>query len=109
MHRITITDTAESFSCPENRSVLTGMAATGRKGIPVGCRSGGCGVCKIRITQGAVTRKVMSRAHVSAEEEAQGFALACRIFPQSAIELTVIGKLRRVFDQPEKQTMDERR
>jgi hypothetical protein len=37
----------------------------------------------------------MSRAHVSAEEEAQGVLLACRAMPMSAIELKVIGKMKK--------------
>ena len=39
---IHIEDTGESYTATETRSVLEGMEALGKKGIPVGCRQGGC-------------------------------------------------------------------
>ena len=48
---ITIDDTGESYRCVDYRSALQGMEALGKKGIPVGCRSGGCGVCKVKWSQ----------------------------------------------------------
>ena len=76
-HTVTIADTGESYRCAEHRSVLEGMEALGKKGIPVGCRQGGCGVCKVQVLEGQYTKRVMSRAHVSAEEEAGGCVLSC--------------------------------
>ena len=70
------------------------MARLGRRGIPLGCRGGGCGVCKVQITQGSYEAKVMSQAHVSAEEQAQDIVLACRIMPHSDICLQVLGKMK---------------
>lgn len=101
MFDILITDTDETFRCDTDRNVLAAMSALGRKGIPIGCRNGGCGICKVRVTRGAVLRKVMSRAHVSAAEEAEGIALACRIFPESDLELAVIGKMKCAMDAQE--------
>jgi ferredoxin len=49
--------------------------------IPVGCRGGGCGVCRIRVVEGEYTTKRMSRQHVSEADEADGVALACRVIP----------------------------
>jgi len=37
----------------------------------------------------------MSRVHVSEEEELRGVLLACRAMPMSAIELEVIGKMKK--------------
>lgn len=94
--QVKISDTDESFLCRVDQSVLDGMCQQlGRKGIPVGCRGGGCGVCKVEVLSGSFVRKVMTRAHVSAEEEAQGKVLACRIFPGSDLELRVIGIMKR--------------
>lgn len=44
---ITIADTGERYSCAGHQSLLAGMEQLGRKGIPIGCRCGGCGICKI--------------------------------------------------------------
>jgi ferredoxin len=90
---VRIENTGESFRCGEGQNVLNAMEQLRRKGIPVGCRNGGCGVCKVRVTGGRYTAQKMSRACVTAEEEAQGMALACRIFPESDLEVDVVGKM----------------
>ena len=95
---IHIRDSGESFFCNSEKSVLGGMEGLRRKGIPVGCRSGGCGVCKIRIEKGTVRHGPTSRAHVSLEEEAAGVALACRCYPEADLELSVLGKMRNSFE-----------
>ena len=90
-----IEDTAETYACADTRSLLEGMEALGRKGIPVGCRNGGCGVCKVQITAGQYTSRVMSRDHVSADEEQHGCVLACRVKPASDLRLQVVGKMKK--------------
>jgi hypothetical protein len=48
---IHIDDTGESYRCADYRSVPEGMEALSRKGIPVGCRQGGCVLsCHIKPT-----------------------------------------------------------
>jgi 3-phenylpropionate/trans-cinnamate dioxygenase ferredoxin reductase subunit len=39
----------------------------------------------------------VSRAHVSTEEEANGYTLACRVAPTQAVCLEVAAKLRKPF------------
>ncbi len=92
---IHIRDTDEQYSCSTDQHLLKGMLQLGRKGIPSGCHGGGCGVCKVRIVSGDVETITMSRAHVSEEEQQQGFALACRCFPRSDISLDVVGKMQK--------------
>lgn len=93
--RVLIEDTAEQYACASEQNLLSGMESLGRKGIPVGCRGGGCGVCKVEILAGQFDKRVMSRAHVSAEEEAAGCVLACRVFPRSDLRLRVLGTMKR--------------
>ncbi len=96
--QVTIRQTGESFDCRGNQSVLAAMASTGRRGIPVGCLGGGCGVCKIRLLNGQVSKLgPVSRAHVSRDEEDQGYTLACRVAPQSRLEIEVTGKFCKPF------------
>ncbi|MDN5873923.1 MAG: 2Fe-2S iron-sulfur cluster-binding protein [Sinobacteraceae bacterium] len=85
------------FSCAEDVDVLHAMMALGRKGIPVGCRGGGCGVCKVRVLSGEYSTGRMSRARVTEEEEKQGFALACKLYAQGDLRLEVVGKMSRAF------------
>ncbi len=99
-HEILITDTGERYLCDENESVLVGMARLGRKGIPLGCRGGGCGVCKVEVVEGRYHAQVMSRAHIREEEIAAGQVLACRIRPQSPLTVRVVGGLRKAACRP---------
>lgn len=94
-YRVEILDTGEAYDCRGEQSLLKAMQSLGRKGIPVGCRAGGCGVCKIRIEAGEVAYQVMSRAHVTEAEQAAGYALACRCSPRSDIRLSVVGKMQK--------------
>ena len=92
---VLIEDTGETYRCAETRSLLEGMEALGRKGIPVGCRNVGCGVCKVQVTSGSYVSRVMSREHVSEEDEREGRVLACRVRPTSDVHLAVIGKMKK--------------
>ncbi|PKO38702.1 MAG: ferredoxin [Betaproteobacteria bacterium HGW-Betaproteobacteria-6] len=90
---VLIEETGERFRCSPNESLLVGMERLGKKGIPVGCRGGGCGVCKVEITGGTYLKRVMSREYVSVEDEAADRVLACRVRPTSDITLKVLGKM----------------
>jgi 3-phenylpropionate/trans-cinnamate dioxygenase ferredoxin reductase subunit len=95
---VRIAQTDERYPCVSGESLLAGMAKLGRRGIPVGCLNGGCGVCKVRVLRGAVHKLgPISRAHVSAEEENDGYALACRVVPEGDVELEVAGRLKKPF------------
>lgn len=89
---IHIENSGESFVYSGEDSLLRTMEQRHCRGIPVGCRSGGCGVCKIKVLSGRYTTLKMSRAHVGAEEEADGYALACRTLPQSDLTVRATGK-----------------
>ena len=92
---VLIEDTGEVYRCAETRSLLEGMEALGKKGIPVGCRGGGCGVCRVRVWSGQFRSKAMSKAHINEEDLRQGVVLACRVFPQSDMEISPEEPVRR--------------
>jgi len=92
-YNVLIEETGESFRCSPAESLLVGMERLGKKGIPVGCRGGGCGVCKVEITAGTYVKRVMSREYVSVADEAADRVLACRVRPSSDITLKVLGKM----------------
>lgn len=95
---VEVADTGEQFRCPDDENLLRGMLRLGKRGIPVGCVNGGCGVCKVRIIQGEVNRLgPVSRAHVSVEEEARGLTLACRVAPVTDIRIAVEGRMSKPF------------
>lgn len=104
---VEIVQTGESYVCATSENLLKGMLKLGRKGIPAGCVSGGCGVCKVRIVSGQVQScGPVSRAHVSLEDEAQGITLACRVTPVTAVRLEVAGKLIKPFSRELAKTAD---
>lgn len=96
--QVRIAQTEDSYVCSTDESLLEGMVRLGRKGIPVGCVNGGCGVCKVRIVSGAVRALgPVSGAHVTAQERANGYTLACRVAPTEAVRLEVAGRLNKPF------------
>ena len=82
LYRIDIVNRKVNFNCAEDQVLLVGMERRNKNFIRVGCRGGGCGVCKVRIIDGDYETKRMSRKHISEAEEKQGYALACRVLPR---------------------------
>jgi len=95
-YRIEVLPEHTSFDCERGANLLVGMERK-RVGvsmlqcIPVGCRGGGCGVCRIRILEGEYDCKKMSIKHVTPEERERGVALACRVFPTADMRIEVLG------------------
>lgn len=94
--RFTITvEGAGTATCYASERVLVALERAqgfGRlKGLPrklpVGCRRGGCGVCRVRVLSGDYQVSPMSRAHVTEADEAAGIVLACSIYPLSDLSL----------------------
>ncbi|WP_211703738.1 2Fe-2S iron-sulfur cluster-binding protein [Paraburkholderia aspalathi] len=93
-HWITILPSGVGFACYEGEAILDGISRAGKKNIPVGCANGGCGICKVVVRRGIYFKLgAMSRAHVSEDDETRGVVLACKVSPQSPLDLTCIGKL----------------
>ena len=98
--QVSLPQTGESYLCATAENLLQGMVKLGRRGIPVGCVNGGCGVCKVRIVDGEVrSLGPVSRAHVSVEEEAEGITLACRVAPVTPVTVEVVGKMEKPFSK----------
>lgn len=95
MYRVEISHLGESYVCDGQQSLLRAMEQLGRRGIPVGCRNGGCGVCKVRITEGSFRCGKMSAAHVSEQDAQEGVVLACKAYPLSDVRLELAAKLQR--------------
>jgi len=104
VHQVFIQTTGETFSCAQNVHVLAAMEQASCHGIPVGCRNGGCGACKVRITSGRFEVRKMNRAVLSAEEEAQGCVLACKAYPRGDIEVHVLGRVWQHAKPPQSQS-----
>ena len=88
--QITIDNTGEIFHCGAESNVLEAMEAALCKGIAVGCRNGGCGACKARVVHGPYVTHKMNRAVVTEEEQAKGYVLACKTYPQGDLTLAAV-------------------
>lgn len=83
-HRIRIADGTVEVVCAATQNVLAAFERQGaRDTVAVGCRNGGCGVCRVHVLSGDIRAEKMSVRHVSAADREAGFALACRIYPLS--------------------------
>jgi ferredoxin len=103
-HQVTIHDTGEVFRCADDVHVLAAMELARCHGIPVGCRNGGCGACKVRVTAGRFQTRKMSRAVVSVKEQAEGCVLACKTYPLDDIAVQVLGRVWQAATLPKNAT-----
>ncbi|WP_018230571.1 2Fe-2S iron-sulfur cluster binding domain-containing protein [Methyloversatilis universalis] len=92
-YAVTVEGLDRAFSCRAGDALLTAMLARGLRDIPVGCRGGGCGVCKVEVLGGRYAALKMSVDHVTAEDRLQHRVLACRIVPHSDLTVRVIGQM----------------
>ena len=94
-HLVKVEGTGQQFACGEDQHLLQGMRSFRigvpvLEAIPVGCRGGGCGICRIRILEGDYEAKKMSRKHIPERDQAQGVVLACRVYPRSELTVEVL-------------------
>ena len=80
---------------PEGTSLLAALERRCNRDVAAGCRGGGCGVCRVRVWSGQFRSKAMSKAHINEEDLRQGVVLACRVFPQSDMEISPEEPVRR--------------
>ncbi|MDM8354789.1 2Fe-2S iron-sulfur cluster-binding protein [Pandoraea communis] len=99
MFEVEIDDIGLRYLCDAQQSLLRGMEQLGKRGIPVGCRSGGCGVCKVRVIEGTCRLGKMSRACVSEQEAQEGVVLACRAYPESHVRVALAEKMQRCLNR----------
>jgi CDP-4-dehydro-6-deoxyglucose reductase len=73
----------------EDETVLEGLYRDGYA-YRVGCRRGGCGVCKVDLLVGSVGYpKTVSQDVLSDEERANGTCLTCRAVPAGDITIAL--------------------
>jgi CDP-4-dehydro-6-deoxyglucose reductase len=78
------------------------LRALGRAGLRyrVGCRRGGCGICKVRLVLGEVRyERPIAASVLTDDERVEGICLSCRAVPITniVIELQEGDRLRRVL------------
>lgn len=70
-----------------DETVLSGLYKAGYA-YTVGCKRGGCGICKLDVLEGDFTyNRPVADSVVSAEERTDGTCLSCRAVPDSDITI----------------------
>ncbi|WP_019529168.1 2Fe-2S iron-sulfur cluster binding domain-containing protein [Dasania marina] len=82
-YQILVANKNNSYSCAAGETLLAAMERANKRCIKVGCRCGGCGLCKIRIISGNYACKSMSKTQINEQDSHAGLALACRVIPSS--------------------------
>jgi ferredoxin len=96
---ITILPDSERVTARPDETLLAALSRAGL-GYRIGCRRGGCGVCKLHLLLGEVRyERALADSVLSDEERIEGICLSCRAVPITSvvIELQEGDKLRRVL------------
>lgn len=86
-YRIHVQPDNRTIESKEGQTILDTASRNGVK-IKVGCKGGGCGICKIKVLEGDVDRGTSSRSVLSLEEIEQGYALSCQARPKSDVTIS---------------------
>ncbi|MBK7062911.1 MAG: 2Fe-2S iron-sulfur cluster binding domain-containing protein [Rubrivivax sp.] len=85
--QVTLRPSGHQFAVEGHDTLLQAGMRAGLK-LNYGCGNGSCGMCKVRVTAGQVTRTMHTDYALSEAEKAQGYVLACAHTAASA-ELTL--------------------
>lgn len=81
MVRVTVAETGVDVDLIEGETILAGLFRAGYA-YRVGCRRGGCGICKVDLIEGEVCYPTtISDSVLTPEEKESGTCLSCRAVP----------------------------
>ncbi len=96
MPRVTVQPGDVRVNIGEGSSILDGLYAAGYA-YRIGCRRGGCGICKVDLLDGQVDYDhSVAETVLTRQEKDSGTCLSCRAVPQGDVEVSLRhGDLRR--------------
>ncbi|MDA5195038.1 2Fe-2S iron-sulfur cluster-binding protein [Govanella unica] len=77
------------YACPEDQTLMRAMGWSTERSVPIGCRKGACGVCRIKILSGAFETSSQASRHITVEDATQGYVLGCRTRPNSDLVIDI--------------------
>jgi ferredoxin len=87
MPRVTVTGTGVSVEVRERESILAALFRAGYA-YKVGCKRGGCGICKVDLVDGDVEYPfTVSEQVLSPDDRVAGGCLSCRAVPVTDTEI----------------------
>lgn len=101
MYTIILRPVGGTVACGPEENVLAAILSGGAS-VRFGCRGGGCGACKMRLTSGRIDHGRCSAAVLSEEDKQGGWFLSCqaRALSDLTIELSAANKYRVVRSWP---------
>ena len=98
-HDVTILPDEVQVTAAADETLLRALARAGLR-YRVGCKRGGCGICKIQLLAGEVRyERPIAASVLSDDERVEGICLSCRAVPLTnvVVELQEGDRLRRVL------------
>ena len=99
MPEVTILPDGLQVNAAEAETVLKALSRAGLQ-YRIGCKRGGCGICKVQLVLGEVRyERAIAESVLSDDERVEGICLSCRAVPITniAIELQEGDRLRKVL------------
>ena len=99
MPQVTILPDGVQVTADGDETLLRAMSRAGLQ-YRVGCKRGGCGICKVQLVLGEVRyERPIADSVLSDDERVEGICLSCRAVPTTniIIELQESDRLRRVL------------
>lgn len=89
MPQLSVRDEDVTVELREGETILEGLFRSGYA-YRIGCRRGGCGICKVDLVSGEVEyNRVVADTVLTAEEIAAGTCLSCRAVPTTDSEIAL--------------------
>lgn len=86
---VTVQPGGKEVSVGEGETLLEGLFRAGYA-YRVGCKRGGCGVCKVDLLDGEVVyNRTVANTVLTDEEREQGTCLSCRAVPQGDVTIAL--------------------
>jgi CDP-4-dehydro-6-deoxyglucose reductase len=86
---VTVSPTGEQVAMRPGETILEGLYRSGYA-YRIGCRRGGCAICKIDLLDGEVTyNRPVADTVLTEEEKAAGTCLSCRAVPEGSITVAL--------------------
>ena len=89
MHRLTVEPEGVTIDVNDDETILEGLYRNGYA-YRIGCRRGGCAICKIDILKGEVMyNRIVADTVLTEDERATGTCLSCRAVPTTDVTITL--------------------
>ena len=89
MPTVTVQPSGAKVRVDEGKSILEGLYTAGYSYL-IGCKRGGCAICKVDLLAGEVVyQEVVADSVLPQEEKDAGIALSCRAIPTGDVVIRV--------------------